>query len=215
MATIRTNGINASFVENSTGFTFGGGASSSSAISLTGTDVSIVGGGGATFTFPSVGGTVALVSTSMDTRIKTLVTSATSSGSTTIVMTPVVGLTSNLIAGLTYSFKYYMGWRSSIITQGLRLGLTGPTSSVMANIKILQSVAGPTSAFHAPISAMNATATSSQTPGANTTSIAIIEGVITPSFNGAFGPSYGAEVTGATAGTVTILPGSYGIVMAI
>jgi hypothetical protein len=136
---------------------------------------------GATFTFPSTGGTVALISNIS----QMLVLSATSTGIGGTGLTAITGLTFSLNAGSTYSFFYMLGYRGTSATTGLRLGITGPSADyLLAKVEIVQAVSGPTSTFFGEIRAIGGSVTAGSTPAINTTSSAIVTGYILPTASG-------------------------------
>ena len=110
--------------------------------------------------------------------------------------------------GVYYAFRFYVLWRSTVLTVGIKLGLTTPTFTVFgANVRILTSAEGAAAELQGSITASGGSVLGTTALAINTDYMAVIEGVILPSADGTLMVQYAAETTGAT---VTMRQGSGG-----
>ena len=111
-------------------------------------------------------------------------------------------------SGVYYAFRFYVLWRTTLATVGLKLGLTTPTFTVFgAQVRIMILATGTASELQGSIIASGGSVSGTDAAATNTDYIAVIEGVILPSATGTLMVQYAAETTGAT---VTMRNGSAG-----
>jgi hypothetical protein len=133
---------------------------------------------------------------------------ADEAGATTATLAN-TGLSFAVVNGSYYSFRFYVVWRTTSTTVGVKVGLTTPTFtafSAIGRVPVLQS-GGGTSAGEVQnaIQASGEFIVTGSAPAANSDFLCIIEGVILPSADGTLMLQYAAETTGAT---VTMKRGS-------
>lgn len=128
----------------------------------------------------------------------------------TLVNTPLVVAVSS---GVTYAFRYYIVWRTTLATVGLKLGLTTPAFTVYAaTVRHVIAADGTAALFTGALTTSGDSVIGTAAPVANTDYLSVIEGIIRPSANGSLTVQYAAETTGAT---VTMRAGSGGVLVTL
>jgi hypothetical protein len=119
-----------------------------------------------------------------------------------------------VVAGSTYTFKFYGAWRSNTSTVGLKIGLTVPAFTIYtAQARIGGfAVDGAGSEWQGVLNTSGDSVTSSAVAVTNVDMPWCIEGIIVPSAPGNVTVQYAAETTGAT---VTLRRGSAGFLMVV
>lgn len=111
------------------------------------------------------------------------------------------GLAFDVVAGNTYKFKFYMSYKTEATTTGTRFCINGPAYSNLAYQSLCSNGAqaayfNAQSEYNQPISASSYSS--------NTTMLATIEGVITPSASGTVTARFASAEAGKT---VTVFGG--------
>ena len=113
-----------------------------------------------------------------------------------------------LLPNQTYTFKFWVVFRSSVATNGFRLSLTFPTvSRFAASVTIPQSADGTIADWRGFITSSGDVVVSSTVQAATTDYVATIEGVIRVSIAGNLQLVFGSETSGQS---VTIRQGTVG-----
>jgi hypothetical protein len=132
---------------------------------------------------------------------------------TTLVTTS--GMIFALTSGNTYAFEWNVLYQSGLISNGLKLGLLFPSAAIVAaNVQIPTATIGTAGLFQGWITTSGGSVTGSDTPAANTTYQARVEGTIRPSANGNLVLQHAAEVVttvgvrimGQTNGRLYVVP---------
>jgi hypothetical protein len=134
-----------------------------------------------------------------------------SSNTTTATLS---GLQFNLVAGTTYHYQFNIPWRTGVASCGLRLGLLFPAATMnTATVMIPISTTGTGYMGMGNIAASGGSITGTSALAANTTYLAQIFGVITPSSNGTLHTLFSGEV--ATASGITVMSGAHGLLWSV
>lgn len=110
------------------------------------------------------------------------------------------GLSFAVVSGTYYRFRFDVVYRSTVLTVGLKLGLTIPTATVFSARAIIAGFTtdGAGDGFIGNITSSGDSVISTAVVATNTDYVATIEGIILPSANGTLMVQYAAETTGAT-----------------
>jgi hypothetical protein len=120
----------------------------------------------------------------------------------------VTGMSFALTSGVTYYYEYRVLFGSSVTTTGLRLGLSyGAVSYAAAYCSIPIAAPGTAASLDGIITASGGSITGTGVAVANTTYLALIDGVVNPSADTTLNLMMGSEIAGTT---VAIRPGSLG-----
>lgn len=127
--------------------------------------------------------------------------------STTLATTS--GMVFALTSGITYEFEFNVLYQAGAATDGLKLGLVFPSATVVAaNASIPTTTAGTAGFFQGWITSSGGSVTGSDTPTANTTYRAKVDGTIKTSVNGSLVLQHAGEI--ATAAGIKIMAGTNG-----
>lgn len=104
-----------------------------------------------------------------------------------------------LTAGTYYKFQFLIPFRSTVLTVGLKAGLTFPAATVFACTgEIPIAAAGAGAVLQGYITASAGFVLGTSVAAINTDYLAILDGFILPSANGTLQLQFAAETTGAT-----------------
>lgn len=120
------------------------------------------------------------------------------------------GLSFPVTSGVYYLFRFYVAYRSTVLTVGLKLGLTTPTfTTFAASVRIAGNAAdgATTEPWAGNLTSSGDFVIAPAAVATGTDYLAVVEGLILPSANGTLMVQYAAETTGAT---VTMRRGSAG-----
>jgi hypothetical protein len=113
-----------------------------------------------------------------------------------------------VLNGVYYAFRFYVAWRTTVNTVGLKIGLTTPTFTVYsAVVRTIFAADGADALFEGALTTSGDSVIGTAAPATTTDYLSVIEGVILPSADGTLMVQYAAETTGAT---VTMRQGSAG-----
>lgn len=110
------------------------------------------------------------------------------------------GLSFAVVSGTYYKFRFDVVYRSTVLTVGLKIGLTTPTFTVFSARALIAGFAadGVGEPFAGNITSSGDSVISTAVVATGTDYVATVEGIILPSANGTLMLQYAAETTGAT-----------------
>jgi hypothetical protein len=113
-----------------------------------------------------------------------------------------------VLNGVYYAFRFYVAWRTSVVSVGLKIGLTTPAFTVYsAVVRTIFAADGSDAVWEGALTTSGDSVIGTAAPVIGTDYLTVIEGVILPSADGVLMVQYAAETTGAT---VTMRQGSAG-----
>lgn len=123
---------------------------------------------------------------------------ADETGATTATLAN-TSLSFSVTSGVYYIFRFYVLWRTTVATVGLKVGLTTPTFTTFgAEARMMILATGTAAEFEGSIIASGGAVSGTDAAVINTDYMAVVEGVILPSATGTLMLQYAAETTGAT-----------------
>lgn len=124
------------------------------------------------------------------------------------VSVDITGMAATVTAGRRYTLRALVPFRSTATTTGIGFGFTGPAMTVFTAAATIQQGAAGTDQHYTNVSTALATMlTSTAVVAANTTYLAVIDAVFTPSATGTLQLGFRSEVA---ASQVSVMDGAAG-----
>ena len=117
----------------------------------------------------------------------------------------VTGLSFPVVAGITYSFKFFVSYTAAATTTGSRWTITGPAAPTVLNYRSVYSLTAGTVTDNEGLSAYLLPAAANASSASTTSNIALVEGIITPSVTGTVQLQFASEVS---ASAITAIAGA-------
>jgi hypothetical protein len=137
--------------------------------------------------------------------------SATQTNTSNTASVNITGLTVPLVAGRRYIFHVYIPFQTAATATGIGFTFTGPATTTFASrAMIQQGAAGVAQTYMNTAPAIATALTSTAVVAANTTYLASLEVVITPSASGSLQVGFRSEVN---ASQVSVLNGAAGLLI--